>query len=79
MYVLSQKGLLDLLVLLSEEFLTLYLPMCLPFFLASLCKGVPFHDWHMILQNTESSLGPYSWLTLGMVKGSGLRECAFFN
>lgn len=80
MYVLSQKGLLDLLMLLSEEFLTLCLPMCLPFFLASLCKGVPFHDWHMILQkNTETSLGPYSWLTLGMVKGSGLKECAFFN
>lgn len=78
MYVLSQKGLLDLLMLLSEKFLTLYLPMCLPFFLASMCKGVPFHYWYMIHQkNTESSLGPYSWLTLGIVKGSGLRECAF--
>lgn len=41
MYILSQKGLLGLLSLLSEEFLTLYLPMCLPFFLASMGKGVP--------------------------------------
>lgn len=32
----------------------------------------------MLWEKTESSaVGPYSWLTLGMVKGSGLRECAF--
>lgn len=34
----------------------------------------------MLQENIESSaVGPYRWLTLVMVKGSGLRECAFFN
>lgn len=55
--------------------------MCLLYFLASMGKGAPLHYWCMMLQeNTESSaVGPYSWLTLGMVKSSGLRECPFFN
>lgn len=50
MYVQSQKGLLGLLMLLSEELLNLYLRRCLPFFLASMGKGVPLHYWHIIFQ-----------------------------
>lgn len=80
MYILSQKGLLGLLMLLLEEFLSFYLPCVYPSFWLPWAKVYPVLWYMMFQENTENSaVGPYSWLTLRMVKGSGLRKCAFFN
>lgn len=78
--VLSQKGPLGLLMPQLEEFSALSLPMCLPSSWLPWAKPYPALRWMLLQENTRSSaVGHRSWLAPGMVKGSGLRERAFFN
>lgn len=57
MYILSQKGLLGLLMLLLEEFLSFYLPCVYPSFWLPWAKVYPVLWYMMFQENTENCCG----------------------